>query len=158
MRNGFQEAMLRLAITDKDKMKITKELPTYINAQGALGTDFAVLGRTLNAPEEVLSIASTLQTLRFVVLQQDHHRDMDNLEINRDGFISRLPPCVFAKFWILRVAWLFGSDLDGGGEGGDVHNNAVVGLLLSSSLSKGESLSIAGEDDQGMGILVVYNF
>ena len=43
-------------------------------------------------------------------------------------------------------------------EGGDVHNNAVVGLLLSSSLSKGESLSIAGEDDQGMGILVVYNF
>lgn len=83
---------------------------------------------------------------------------MDNLEINRDGFISRLPPCVFAKFWILRVAWLFGSDLDGGGEGGDVHNNAVVGLLLSSSSSKGESLSIAGEDDQGMGILVVYNF
>jgi len=50
MRNGFQEAMLRLATTDKEKMEITKELPTYINAQGALGTDFAVLGRTLNAP------------------------------------------------------------------------------------------------------------
>ncbi|XP_014519423.1 uncharacterized protein LOC106776471 [Vigna radiata var. radiata] len=50
MRNGFQEAMLRLATTDKDKMEITKELPTYINAEGALGTDFAILGRTLNAP------------------------------------------------------------------------------------------------------------
>ncbi|KAJ7944794.1 HAT transposon superfamily [Quillaja saponaria] len=50
MRNGFQEAMLRMATTDKDKMEITKEHPVYINAQGALGTDFAVLGRTLNAP------------------------------------------------------------------------------------------------------------
>ncbi|KAK7367813.1 hypothetical protein VNO80_09831 [Phaseolus coccineus] len=40
----------RLATSDKEKMEITKELPTYINAQGALGTDFAVLGRTLNAP------------------------------------------------------------------------------------------------------------
>ncbi|KAJ1416038.1 Ribonuclease H-like superfamily [Sesbania bispinosa] len=50
MRNGFQEAMLRMATTDKDKMEITKELPIYINAQGALGTDFSVLGRTLNAP------------------------------------------------------------------------------------------------------------
>ncbi|XP_052725423.1 uncharacterized protein LOC108335996 isoform X2 [Vigna angularis] len=50
MRNGFQEAMLRLATTDKDKMEITKELPTYINAEGALGTEFAILGRTLNAP------------------------------------------------------------------------------------------------------------
>ncbi|XP_027360421.1 uncharacterized protein LOC113868754 [Abrus precatorius] len=50
LRNGFQEAMLRMATTDKDKMEITKELPIYINAQGALGTDFAVLGRTLNAP------------------------------------------------------------------------------------------------------------
>ncbi|KAL5748549.1 hypothetical protein ACOSQ2_025846 [Xanthoceras sorbifolium] len=50
MRNGFQEAMLKLATTDNDKIEITKEHPIYINAQGALGTDFAVMGRTLNAP------------------------------------------------------------------------------------------------------------
>lgn len=50
MRNGFQEAMLKMATTDQDKMEITKEHPIYINAQGALGTDFAVLGRTLNTP------------------------------------------------------------------------------------------------------------
>ncbi|TXG51088.1 hypothetical protein EZV62_023612 [Acer yangbiense] len=50
MRNGFQEAMIKLATTDKDKIEITKEHPIYINAQGALGTDFAVMGRTLNSP------------------------------------------------------------------------------------------------------------
>jgi len=50
MRNGFQEAMLKMATTDKEKMEITKEHPIYINAQGALGTDFAVMGRTVNAP------------------------------------------------------------------------------------------------------------
>lgn len=50
MRNGFQEAMLKLATTDKDKIEITKEHPVYINAQGAIGTDFAIMGRTLNAP------------------------------------------------------------------------------------------------------------
>lgn len=50
MRNGFQEVMLKMATSDKDKMEITKEHPVYINAQGALGTDFAILGRTLNAP------------------------------------------------------------------------------------------------------------
>ncbi|XP_061357877.1 uncharacterized protein LOC133302144 [Gastrolobium bilobum] len=50
MRNGFQEAMLKIATTDKEKVEITKELPIYINAQGAMGTDFAVLGRTLNTP------------------------------------------------------------------------------------------------------------
>ncbi|KAK4844916.1 hypothetical protein QYF36_026019 [Acer negundo] len=50
MRNGFQEAMIKLATTDKDKTEITKEHPIYINAQGALGTDFAVMGRTLNSP------------------------------------------------------------------------------------------------------------
>ncbi|XP_042947297.1 uncharacterized protein LOC122280460 isoform X2 [Carya illinoinensis] len=50
MRNGFQEAMLKMATTDKDKMEITKEHPMYINAQGALGTDFAIMGRILNAP------------------------------------------------------------------------------------------------------------
>ncbi|PPD70364.1 hypothetical protein GOBAR_DD32762 [Gossypium barbadense] len=50
MRNGFQEAMLKMATMDKDKIEITKEHPVYINAQGALGTDFAIMGRTLNAP------------------------------------------------------------------------------------------------------------
>ncbi|GLU05641.1 hypothetical protein SLE2022_227300 [Rubroshorea leprosula] len=50
MRNGFQEAMMKLATTDKDKIEITKEHPRYINAQGALGTDFAIMGRTLNTP------------------------------------------------------------------------------------------------------------
>lgn len=50
LRNGFQEAMLKMATTDNDKTEITKELPKYINALGALGTDFAIMGRTLNAP------------------------------------------------------------------------------------------------------------
>ncbi|KAJ8764221.1 hypothetical protein K2173_005401 [Erythroxylum novogranatense] len=50
MRNGFQEAMAKMAVTDKDKIEITKEHPMYINAQGALGTEFAIMGRTLNAP------------------------------------------------------------------------------------------------------------
>lgn len=50
IKNGFQEAMLRIASEDKDKNEITKEHPIYINAQGALGTDFAIIGRTLNAP------------------------------------------------------------------------------------------------------------
>lgn len=50
MRNGFQEAMMKLARSEKHKIEITKEHPMYINAQGALGTDFAIMGRTLNAP------------------------------------------------------------------------------------------------------------
>ncbi|KAK9927472.1 hypothetical protein M0R45_024653 [Rubus argutus] len=50
MRNGFQETMLKMATTHEDKMEITKEHPVYVNAQGALGTDFAIMGRTLNAP------------------------------------------------------------------------------------------------------------
>ncbi|WCJ26013.1 hAT transposon superfamily [Euphorbia peplus] len=50
IRNGFQEAMMKLATSDKDKIEITKEHPMYINTQGALGTDFAIIGRTLNSP------------------------------------------------------------------------------------------------------------
>lgn len=50
MRNGFQEAMIKMATSDKDKIEITKEHPVFINAQGALGTDFAIMGRTLNSP------------------------------------------------------------------------------------------------------------
>ncbi|KAJ6962630.1 hypothetical protein NC652_001322 [Populus alba x Populus x berolinensis] len=50
MRNGFQETMIKMATTDGDKIEITKEHPIYINAQGALGTEFAIMGRTLNSP------------------------------------------------------------------------------------------------------------
>lgn len=50
MRNGFQEAMMKLAYKDTDKIEITKEHPVYINAHGALGTEFARRGRTLNPP------------------------------------------------------------------------------------------------------------
>lgn len=50
LRNGFQEAMLKMATTENCKMEIAKEYPVYVNAQGALGTDFAIMGRTLNAP------------------------------------------------------------------------------------------------------------
>ncbi|CAN4075973.1 unnamed protein product [Withania somnifera] len=52
IRNGFQEAMTKMASKDKDKVEITKEHPIYINAQGALGTEFAIQGRKLNAPAD----------------------------------------------------------------------------------------------------------
>ena len=55
IRNGFQEAMTKMASEDKDKVEITKEHPMYINAQGALGTEFAIKGRTLNAPGTINS-------------------------------------------------------------------------------------------------------
>ncbi|KAH7853503.1 hypothetical protein Vadar_003278 [Vaccinium darrowii] len=50
LRNGFQEVMMKMATEDTDKIEITKEHPFYINAKGALGTDFAIMGRTLNTP------------------------------------------------------------------------------------------------------------
>ena len=50
MRNGFQDTMIKMATTNQDKIEVTKELPIYINAQGALGTEFAIMGRTLNSP------------------------------------------------------------------------------------------------------------
>lgn len=50
IRNGFQEVMMRMAAKEADKSEFTKEHPVYINAQGALGTEFSVLERTLNAP------------------------------------------------------------------------------------------------------------
>lgn len=56
LRNGFQEAMMKIATEDTDKIEITKEHPFYINAKGALGTDFAVMGRTLNAPGMYVSL------------------------------------------------------------------------------------------------------
>ncbi|KAL3329547.1 hypothetical protein AABB24_033744 [Solanum stoloniferum] len=55
IRNGFQDAMTKMASEDKDKVEITKEHPMYINAQGALGTEFAIKGRTLNAPGTINS-------------------------------------------------------------------------------------------------------
>ncbi|KAL5728128.1 hypothetical protein ACHQM5_001250 [Ranunculus cassubicifolius] len=50
MRNGFQEAMVKMITKDDDKIEFTKEHPMYINSHGALGSEFAILGRTLNAP------------------------------------------------------------------------------------------------------------
>ncbi|KAB5573694.1 hypothetical protein DKX38_000888 [Salix brachista] len=50
MRNGFQDTMIKMATTNQDKIEITKEHPIYINAQGALDTEFAIMGRTLNSP------------------------------------------------------------------------------------------------------------
>ncbi|KAF6152610.1 hypothetical protein GIB67_013057 [Kingdonia uniflora] len=50
MRNGFQEAMMKMVTENEDKTQFTKEHPLYINAQGALGSEFAILGRTLNSP------------------------------------------------------------------------------------------------------------
>ncbi|KAF2318556.1 hypothetical protein GH714_008884 [Hevea brasiliensis] len=55
MRNGFQEAMIKMATSDKDKVEITKEHPMFINAQGALGTDFAIMGRQDNEFSSVYS-------------------------------------------------------------------------------------------------------
>ncbi|XXG66400.1 hypothetical protein AAC387_Pa05g3888 [Persea americana] len=50
MKSGFQEAMLKMVTEERDKIEFTKEHPLYINAQGALGTEFAIMGRTLNSP------------------------------------------------------------------------------------------------------------
>ncbi|PKI34564.1 hypothetical protein CRG98_045101 [Punica granatum] len=50
VRNGFQEVMLKVVSSDDEKRNITREHPVYINSQGALGTELAVMGRTLNAP------------------------------------------------------------------------------------------------------------
>lgn len=74
IRNGFQEAMLKMATTDKDKMEITREHPAYVNAQGALGTDFAILGRTINTPGDWWSgygyEIPTLQRVAIRILSQ----------------------------------------------------------------------------------------
>lgn len=74
MRNGFQEAMMKLAIKDTDKIEITEEHPVYINAHGALGTEFAKRGRTLNAPGDWWAAYGyeipTLQRFAIRVLSQ----------------------------------------------------------------------------------------
>ncbi|KAK9143314.1 hypothetical protein Syun_012714 [Stephania yunnanensis] len=74
MRNGFQEAMMKMVIQDKDKIEFTKEHPMYINAQGALGSDFAILGRTLNSPGDWWASygyeVPTLQRVAIRILSQ----------------------------------------------------------------------------------------
>lgn len=50
MRNGFHAAMWKMFPGEKDRIQLTKEQPLYLNAHGALGSEFAILGRTLNAP------------------------------------------------------------------------------------------------------------
>ncbi|XP_043716251.1 uncharacterized protein LOC122664481 [Telopea speciosissima] len=50
MRNGFQDAMVKMLPEEKDKIEFTKEHPMYLNSLGALGSEFAVMGRTLNSP------------------------------------------------------------------------------------------------------------
>ncbi|KAJ9159951.1 hypothetical protein P3X46_025400 [Hevea brasiliensis] len=74
MRNGFQEAMIKMATSDKDKVEITKEHPMFINAQGALGTDFAIMGRTMNSPGDWWAAYGyeipTLQRVAIRILSQ----------------------------------------------------------------------------------------
>ncbi|KAJ0968509.1 hypothetical protein J5N97_025426 [Dioscorea zingiberensis] len=50
MRNGFHAAMWKMFPGERDRIELTKEQPLYLNAQGALGSEFAIMGRTLNAP------------------------------------------------------------------------------------------------------------
>lgn len=50
MRNGFHAAMWKMFPEEKERVELTKEQPLYLNAQGALGSEFAIMGRTLNAP------------------------------------------------------------------------------------------------------------
>ncbi|XP_020112072.1 uncharacterized protein LOC109726710 isoform X3 [Ananas comosus] len=50
MRNSFHAAMWKMFPEEKDKIELTKEQPLYLNAQGALRSEFAILGRRLNAP------------------------------------------------------------------------------------------------------------
>lgn len=75
LRNGFQETMLKMASTDRDKVEITKEHPLYINAQGALGTDFAIMGRMLNFPGmynlQLISKTICIGCLRSLIRQRE---------------------------------------------------------------------------------------
>jgi len=66
IRNGFQEFMVRMAAEEADKIEFTKERPVYINAQGAIGTEFSVLGRTLNTPGMSLSYCTLQSSYSFV--------------------------------------------------------------------------------------------
>ncbi|KAL3753580.1 hypothetical protein ACJRO7_000913 [Eucalyptus globulus] len=74
IRNGFQEAMRKVACSDLDKVEITKEHPVYINKHGALGTDFAIMRRTLNAPGDWWAAYGyeipTLQKVAIRILSQ----------------------------------------------------------------------------------------
>ncbi|XP_068651234.1 uncharacterized protein [Aristolochia californica] len=52
IRNRFQETMMKMFTGEKDKIELTKEHPVYVNAQGALGSEFAMMGRILNSPSD----------------------------------------------------------------------------------------------------------
>ncbi|KAK8916562.1 hypothetical protein KSP39_PZI022505 [Platanthera zijinensis] len=62
MRNGFHAAMWKMFSEEKDRIELTKEQPLYLNAQGALGSDFATLGRTLNSPDISRPLPSSCPT------------------------------------------------------------------------------------------------
>lgn len=72
VRNGFQDAMLKMLTEDKDKIELTKEHPMYINAQGALGTDFAILGRALNSPGKRNCLHIFIWSQHIFVLLMSH--------------------------------------------------------------------------------------
>ncbi|KAF5206505.1 hAT transposon superfamily [Thalictrum thalictroides] len=61
------EAMVKMITKDKDKIEFTKEHPMYINAHGALGSEFAILGRTLNAPGDWWA-GTTITLLDYITL------------------------------------------------------------------------------------------
>ncbi|WOL01278.1 transposase-like protein [Canna indica] len=50
VRNGFHAAMWKMFPEENDRIELIKEQPVYLNAQGALGSKFAVMGRTVNSP------------------------------------------------------------------------------------------------------------
>ncbi|KAJ8491965.1 hypothetical protein OPV22_013686 [Ensete ventricosum] len=50
MRNGFHAAMWKMFPEENDRIELIKDQPVYIKAQGALGSKFAIMGRTLNSP------------------------------------------------------------------------------------------------------------
>ncbi|KAJ4955752.1 hypothetical protein NE237_012535 [Protea cynaroides] len=54
MRIGFQDVMVKMLLEEKDKIELTRERSMYTNSLGALGSEFAVMGRTLNSPGDWL--------------------------------------------------------------------------------------------------------
>ncbi|CAI9755370.1 unnamed protein product [Fraxinus pennsylvanica] len=106
MRNGFQEAMMKMAIDDKDRIEITKEHPVYINAHGALGTEFAVKGRTLNAPGDWWAAYGyeipTLQRSAIRILSQPWKKDMSRPSSSKEnGNVKELRSCIhlIGNYW-----------------------------------------------------------
>ncbi|URE36536.1 transposon protein [Musa troglodytarum] len=50
MRNGFHAALWKMFPEGNDRTELVKDEPVYIKARGALGSKFAIMGRTLNSP------------------------------------------------------------------------------------------------------------